>query len=94
MLVELGSIAGVAFITMIIVQMVKEFTLLKKIPTKLVAIITAMLVNFGVLAIEGTVLTAGVVVYTILSGFIVAYVSIYGWDTFKELKDRFMEGAK
>ena len=94
MLIEVGSVAGVAFVTMIIVQMIKDIDVLKKIPTKLVAIVTAMLVNFGVLAIEGTVLTAGVVVYTILSGFVVAYVSIYGWDTFHELKERFMNGAK
>lgn len=94
MLIELGSIAGVAFVTMIIVQMVKDVTLVKKIPTKLVAIIVAMLVNFAVLAIEGTILTAGVICYTILSGFIVAYISMYGFDTFKDLYARFTNGTK
>ena len=63
MLIEVGSVAGVAFVTMIIVQMIKDIDVLKKIPTKLVAIVVAMLVNFAVLAIEETVLTAGVVSY-------------------------------
>ena len=94
MLIEVGSVAGVAFVTMIIVQMIKDIDVLKKIPTKLVAIVVAMLVNFAVLAIEETVLTAGVVCYTILSGFIIAYIAIYGFDTFKALKDKFMNGTK
>ena len=94
MMIELGSLAGVAFVTMIIVQMIKDIEVLKKVPTKLVAMVVAMIVNFAVLAIEGTVLTVGVVCYTILSGFIVAYISFYGFDTFKELKERFMNGTK
>lgn len=90
MLIELGTISGVSFISMIIVQMIKDVEPIKRIPTKIVAIIVSMLVNFAVLGIEGTTLTVGIVCSTILSGFIVAYISMYGWDTFKELKDRFI----
>ena len=31
------------------------------------------------------------VVLAVFAAFVVAYISMYGWDTFKELKDRFIK---
>lgn len=89
----LGAIMALAFVVNIIVQVTKEFI---PLPTKLWCVITAMAVVLGgVLALiagghlELSLLT---VVLSILGSFIIAFIAMYGFDTFKELWERFKKG--
>lgn len=89
----LGFVMVLAFAVNIIVQITKEFI---PLPTKLWCIIVATAVVIGgMLALvsarqlEFNVLT---VVLSILGAFIIAFIAMYGFDTFKELWERFKKG--
>jgi hypothetical protein len=89
----LGLLMVLAFVVNIIVQMTKGFI---PLPTKLWCIIVSAAVNIFALIgasskgkIELSVLT---VIFAIVGAFIVSYVAMYGFDTFKDLWERFKNG--
>ena len=89
----LGVVMVMAFVVNIIVQVTKEFI---PLPTKAWCIIVSMSVVLGSMLalvsgkqIEFTALT---IILGILGSFIIAFISMYGFDTFKELWERFKEG--
>jgi len=88
-----GILTILAFVVNIIVELTKEIILL---PTKLWCIIVAISVNMSAL-LTGTVLEKthfgiDTILFAFLSSFIVAFVAMYGFDTFKELWQRFKRG--
>ncbi len=91
--VWLGVLVAVAFAVNIIVQLTKEFI---PLPTKLWCILVAITVNLSVLtfcSVSGIAkVNAAGVIFSVFAGFIVAYVAMYGFDTLKELWQRFKEG--
>lgn len=86
-----GSVLGIAgtlaAINTIIVEVLKN-VLPKKIPTKLVAMISAIVVVFGYIFIFGTI-TPQSIILGILGGFVVAFISMFGFDSLKDVFERF-----
>lgn len=83
----LGTVGGLAFIVSLITEVLKSW-LPKKFPTKLLVIIISLILTIGfVLLFGGVSVINGV--YGAIGSFIVSFVSMYGWDSFKELYDRF-----
>ena len=85
-----GSVLGIAgtlaAINTIIVEVLKN-VLPKKIPTKLVAMISAIIVVFGYIFIFGTI-TPQSIILGILGGFVVAFISMFGFDSLKDVFER------
>ena len=92
----LGVLGVLAFITNIIVEMTKDLDPIKKMPTKLYAIIVSAFVNLVSLIIcceyKEMKVTISSVILALLASFIVAFISTYGWESCDELKDRFIKG--
>lgn len=94
---NIGSILGIimvlAFIVNIIVQITKEFILL---PTKLWCIIVSASLIIGcvlsLMAIGYIKFSFLIILLGIIGSFIVAFIAMYGFDTFKELWERFKRG--
>ena len=88
-----GVIMVLAFMVNIAVQLTKGIV---PIPTKLWCVLVAMAVNTGVLFGTSSLgvikLNGAYIIFSLLSSFIVAYISMYGFDTFKELWVRFKKG--
>lgn len=86
-----GSVLGIAgtlaAINTIIVEVLKN-VLPKKVPTKLVAMISAMIVVLGYIFIFGTI-TPQSIILGILGGFVVAFISMFGFDSLKDILERF-----
>lgn len=86
-------VAVLAFITSIVTQVTKELPLLKAIPTNLQVIVTAMILS--VLAVitycqlKGIAMTWYIVVGSVLGGFFVAFVALFGWEEVTMLWERF-----
>ncbi len=88
-----GTLMMLSFIVNIIVQLTKEII---SLPTKLWCIIVAMSVNLSVLCVFAKTKLVHcdmvTVVFAFASSFVVAYVAMYGFDTFRELWQRFKKG--
>lgn len=86
-----GSVLGIAgtlaAINTIIVEVLKN-VLPKKVPTKLVAMISALVVVLGYIFIFGTI-TPQSIILGILGGFVVAFISMFGFDSLKDIFNRF-----
>lgn len=89
-----ACLTALAFGVSIIVQLTKEYI---KIPTKLWALtvsflicaaLSAAAVSEGIIPLSFTCIAA-----MILASFLVGYVSMYGFDTLKELWNRFKNGG-
>lgn len=91
----IGVLGVLAFIVSLIVEVLKELPGIKKIPTKLFVIIISLIVTVVALFVysemQGIIVLWHYVVLAVFTAFVVAYISINGWDTLKELKDRFIK---
>lgn len=87
------TILGVlSFASSVIVEVLKN-VLPKKFPTKLLTIIVSLLISIVfVLGFVG--ISFKLVIGAIFMGFVVAFVSMNGFDTFKDLKNRFVKGGE
>lgn len=85
--ITLGVLGGLAAIVNIIVEIGKDF--FPKIPTRLVALITSLIVCllYSLVTLGGFNLNA--VASGIFSGFVVAYVAMNGFDVLKDIGSRF-----
>ena len=94
---NVGSVLGIvmvlAFTVNIIVQTTKEFI---PLPTKLWCIIVSAALIIGCVL---SLMAAGYIKFSfsaillgIIGSFIVAFIAMYGFDTFKELWERFKRG--
>lgn len=83
----LGIVGTLAAINTIIVEVLKNI-LPKKVPTKIVAMISAMVVTLGYIFLFG-IITPQSIILSILGGFVVAFISMFGFDSFKDIFDRF-----
>ncbi|MBQ4630200.1 MAG: hypothetical protein IJB70_04350 [Clostridia bacterium] len=88
-----GAVMLVAFVVNIIVQMTKGFI---PLPTKLWCILvsaTIMLLMLFVASVNGYVkLGYATIGLSFIGSFVVAYVAMYGFDTLKDLWQRFKRG--
>lgn len=82
-----------AFLVNVTVQMTKAYI---PVPTKLWCIVVSFLVNIGILwaGSDAGILkwSIGNILVFIFSSFLLSFVSMYGFDTFKELWQRFKDG--
>lgn len=89
----LGIVMLISFAVNIIVQLTKGFV---PIPTKLWAIIVSAFVMVAVMYIGATYgavqFDFAAIVASLLGSFIVAYIAMYGFDTLKDLWQRFKKG--
>lgn len=87
-------IGALSFFVSIIAQLTKEF-IPKVIPTKLYVLILSVAVTVTAVLSYLSYKSVDIKLYLILGslamGFVVAFIAVYGWDEFKELKDRFMK---
>lgn len=83
----LGMVGILATLVTIVVQVLKN-VLPESIPTKLLTLIVAL-----ILTVAATLIFSGITVetifFSIFGSFIVAYASMFGFDTMKELFERF-----
>ncbi|MBR5506881.1 MAG: hypothetical protein IKV88_02410 [Clostridia bacterium] len=94
---NIGSVLGIvmvlAFTVNIIVQVTKDFILL---PTKLWCIVVSASLIIGcvlsVMAIGYIKFSLFAILLGIVGSFIVAFIAMYGFDTFRELWERFKRG--
>lgn len=94
---NIGSVLGIvmvlAFTVNIIVQITKEYII---IPTKLWCIIVSAALIIGcvlsLMAIGQIKFSLFAILLGIVGSFIVAFIAMYGFDTFRELWERFKRG--
>ena len=82
----LGILGALAMIVNIIVQILKDF--FPNVPTKIITIIISIIVCL-VYSIMETGFTVPALVFGVFGGFIVSYAAMNGFDTVKEISNRF-----
>ncbi len=91
--VVFGVLMALAFVVNIIVQMTKGFI---PLPTKLWCVLVAITVDmgalFGVASFGILKINTAYILFSLIGSFIVAYIAMYGFDTFKECWQRFKDG--
>ena len=89
----IAVIMAIAFVVNIIVQMTKEFI---PIPTKLWCIIISFIVTLLALIIGSNMqlidFNISLILLAFFASFVIAFIAMYGFDTFKELWQRFKDG--
>lgn len=93
--ITLISIVGVlAMFISIVVQLTKDF-IPKAIPTKLYVLVLSIVVTVvSVLCLfsyKGLEVKFYIIVGCVALGFIVAFITMYGWEELKSIKDRFIK---
>lgn len=89
----IGTLGALAFMVVIMVELTKELPFVKKVPTKLWTIIVSMVVCIAAVIIYFAITAAPLYWYYIalafFCAFIVAYIAMYGWESTKDLYERF-----
>ena len=88
----LGLIGLLATATAIIVEVLKA-VVPKSFPTKVLAMIVSFVVVLGYTIVFGTI-TVSSIILAIFGGFVVSFISMFGFDSFKEIVNRFAGGEK
>jgi hypothetical protein len=93
-LVTIFAIIGLlALLVSVITEVTKGVVLLSKIPVDLQVIVLSLTLTiityFAYISYTGDAIIWYCVAATIVAGFVVAYVVLYGWDKFTELYKRF-----
>ena len=93
------AIVGVlAFIVSVITQVFKGVWILAKIPTDILVFVLSIVLTVVTYVaymdyIQQTV-NWYMFIVAVIAGFMVAFVSMYGWEKFSELWKRFVKGKK
>jgi len=91
------SVIGIlAAIVMIITEMIKDLWVIKKVPTKLTALMISIVVVAGAMVLylnaSHTAFVWWYMVGALFSAFIVGYLSINGWEALYSIWKRFVPG--
>ena len=78
----IGILGVLAFAVSLITELLKDMPGIKKMPTKAFVILVSLIVTVTALLIYVAYAHIVLLLY---------YVAMYGWDTLKELKDRFVK---
>lgn len=93
--VIIGMLGALAFMVSLITELLKDMPGIKKVPTKAFVILVSLIVTVAALLIyvayARVILLWYYVVLAVFAAFVVAYIAMYGWDTLKEIKDRFIK---
>lgn len=92
----LAVVGGLAFIASVITQVIKD--IFKNVPTDLVVFVLsiALTVTAFVAYMQyiGAVMLWYMIVASVIAGFIVAFVAMFGWEKLSELWKRFGKDVK
>lgn len=88
----LGLVGILAAATAIIVEVLKA-VLPKSFPTKALTMIVSFVVVLVYTFVFGTI-TVTSIIMAIFGGFVVSFISMFGFDQFKEIINRFTGGEK
>lgn len=95
---EAAMIGVLALITSIITEMTKNIGFLKKTPTVLQVVVTAVVLAviayIAQCAADGTPVIWYMLVARVIVGVIAAFVATYGWDKLQEIIQRFIKTKK
>lgn len=83
----LGVIGILAAIVSIFTELFKNI-IPKSFPTKALVMITSLIITLGFILIFCAI-NIKMIAFGIIGSFVVAFVSMYGWDTFKEIIIKF-----
>lgn len=84
----LGSISAMAFLTMIIVEVMKN-VVPKKFPTQILTLIVALIIAIIIpFLAPGIVISFATIAASVLNGFIIAFISMNGFDSLKKIWQR------
>lgn len=84
----LGSISAMAFLTMIIVEVMKN-VVPKKFPTQILTLIIALIIAVIIpFLAPGVVISFATIAASVLNGFIIAFISMNGFDSLKKIWER------
>lgn len=83
----LGVVGILAAVVSIITEILKKI-LPSKFPTKALVMVISLIVSI-VFVLTFCEISAKIIILAITGSFIIAFISMYGWDTFKELIDRY-----
>ena len=82
-----------AFVVSVIIEVIKNVSFLKNIPTDLVVIVLSEVLTvlsfLAYMSYNSIAVTWYLAVGSIIAGFFVAFVAMYGWDKITELYNRF-----
>lgn len=91
----IGILGVLAFAVSLITELLKDMPGIKKMPTKAFVILVSLIVTVTALLIYVAYANIALLWYyvalAVFAAFVVAYIAMYGWDTLKELKDRFIK---
>ncbi len=89
----MGILSMLACLVSVIVQVLKDIPVFKKLPTKAMVIVVSFVVTIVMMFVYTSYAHIAVlwyyIVLAIFASFMVAYIAMYGWETLKELKDRY-----
>lgn len=83
----LGAIGILAAIVSIFTELFKNI-IPKSFPTKALVMITSLIITLGFILIFCEI-SIKMIAFGIIGSFVVAFISMYGWDTFKEIIIKF-----
>lgn len=83
----LGVIGILAAIVSIFTELFKNI-IPKSFPTKALVMITSLIITLGFILIFCAI-SIKMIAFGIIGSFVVAFISMYGWDTFKEIIIKF-----
>lgn len=82
-----------AFVVSVIIEVIKNVSFLKNIPTDLVVIVLSEVLTvlsfLAYMSYNSVAVTWYLAVGSFIAGFFVAFVAMYGWDKITELYNRF-----
>jgi hypothetical protein len=98
MTIILAIIGALAFIVSVITQVIKGIGVFNKVPTDIVVFVLSISVTIAAFIaymqyIHMTILWY-MILAAIMAGFVVAFVSMYGWEKLSELWKRFGKDVK
>ena len=90
------TIIGIlAFVVSVIIEVIKNIGPLAKVPTNLVVMVVSIVLSvvtfFGYACMQSMATPWYYVIGSILAGFFVAFIAMYGWDKLTELYKRFKQ---
>lgn len=92
--VTLTILGGLTFAVQVVVQVTKNWPMIRKMPTDLwvffVSIMICELALFIIGALAGFMVLWYYIVMAVFMAMVVAYISMFGWKPLKELYDRYM----
>lgn len=87
------AVAIICTVTSIITQFVKEWGMLKKVPTSLVVVILSTIITIVVfiafMSYKNYIVTWYMLLAAVVAGIVIAYIACNGWDSLIKLFKRF-----